>query len=1171
MSAPDKEQAEGRPAQRSDRVWALFDEASDLPPAEQQALLEAACAGDFGLRAAVERLLTDDARLAAAEKGAFLKSPVIRTPAESPVGASPSPRSDDPSLPRRIGRYRLTRLLGEGGMGSVYEAEQDDPRRTVAIKVVRPGLAQPALLERFRHESQILGRLHHSGIAQVYEAGLANDGQPFFAMELIRGLPLGEYARFRSLTLPARLELLARVCDAVQHAHEQGVIHRDLKPANILVEESGQPKVLDFGVARATDADLLTGAGLTRTGQLLGTPNYMSPEQVSADPAAIDHRADVYALGVILFELAAQRLPFQLENQPLAEAARLILEEDAPRLGSLNPELRGDLETIAAKALAKDAARRYATAADLAADLRRFLAHEPILARPPSALYHLRQFSRRHKSLVGGVVATGAALVLGLAGTILFAVAEARQRGQAELNASAAEKSAREADRSRLSALRETYQARLAATMMALREGNVREAATQLEAAPAGLRGWEWQHLHARVSDLSPILLSARPEFDELVTYLAPGKTLIAKKGDRLLLVDIQRRVVLRELCDTSSFRGIVRSLPSLMVAYKTSKVGTTLLDASGTETNIPLAWESEHVTMSRDRKLLAMWNPLNPNDRRLRLFELPSGRLRLTLDGPKRLHMVALSPDGEYLAGGSNEPGVLVWNAATGKKTVLQGHTSEVYSVAFHPDGKRLVSGSIDKTIRQWDLGTGQMIDVRRGHPGQVMNVAYSPDGEWIASSDDDRTVRISNTDNNESPTVLPDHDSAVFESFFSADGLTLSTVCHSQPQWRIWPTPAAANLVVLRGHSSFVYAVVHSPDGRLLASAGWDDDHGIRLWDAVSGALVAVLRGHTAVIFSLAFSPDSRRLVSRSDDATVRLWDTETGAALAVMPCDHVWHRGQPQSVVVTPDGRSILTGTTDGLRRWDLATGKEQRRVTLPLVGVRALAVRPKDGLVAASCSGPNILLVDLKARQVIRTLPTSTTDVPGVSIHSLAFSPDGRQLLAAGNGIGIQLWDVDSGKLIKELHGHSREVFAAIFHPDGQRVVSAGRDRTIRVWDLVHGDELAQLLGHTNYIFSLSFSPDGRTLASGSGDFSIRLWESERVGRRLDARREAAALRPEAERLVEQLWREKNDPAAVVEALRADRVLSDELRHAALRAVLGKVRPPEADPGNPHGPG
>ena len=403
----------------------MFDQAVDLDPARLAAFLDEQCAGDADLRAAVEELLHLDRGAEAAES--LLRSPL----------AGSRPKAVAPPAPRfpAIGRYRVVRLLGEGGMGAVYEAEQDSPRRPVALKVVRPGLASPALLKRFAHEAQILARLHHPGIAQVYEAGLADDGQPFFAMEFIRGLPLDEYADRHGLDLAARVGLVARVCDAVQHAHDQGVIHRDLKPANILVEETGQPKVLDFGVARATDADLLTAAGLTRTGQLLGTPNYMSPEQVTADPAAIDHRADVYALGVILFELAAHRLPYRLEDRPLAEAARLILEQDPPRLGSIDPELRGDVETIVAKALEKDPARRYPSAADLAADLRRWLAHEPILARPPSALYHLRKFARRHKALVGGVVATGVALVLGLVGTILFAVGEARQRGQAEQNA----------------------------------------------------------------------------------------------------------------------------------------------------------------------------------------------------------------------------------------------------------------------------------------------------------------------------------------------------------------------------------------------------------------------------------------------------------------------------------------------------------------------------------------------------------------------------------------------------------------------------------------------------------------------------------------------------------------------------------------------------------------
>jgi tetratricopeptide (TPR) repeat protein/predicted Ser/Thr protein kinase len=380
----------------SDRVEILFYLVADRPPGEQRALLEAACPDDPGLRAAVEKLLADDARLGAQGSTSFLDSPLVRPTQFRTTVAMPPPAV----LPARVGRYRILRLLGEGGMGVVYEAEQDHPRRTVALKVIRPGLVSPRLLKRFAQETQILGRLHHPGIAPIYDAGVAEDGQPFFALELIHGEPLDEYARLGSLTLPTRLELLARVCDAVQHAHEQGVIHRDLKPGNILVDQTGQPRVLDFGVARELDDDLRSSADCTRTGQLLGTLSYMSPEQVATDPAGLDCRSDVYTLGVILFELLAGRLPYSLEHLSLPEVARVIREQEPARLGALDARYRGDVETIVARALEKDPTRRYPSAAELAADIRRHLRHEPIRARPPSPLYQLGKFARRHKALV---------------------------------------------------------------------------------------------------------------------------------------------------------------------------------------------------------------------------------------------------------------------------------------------------------------------------------------------------------------------------------------------------------------------------------------------------------------------------------------------------------------------------------------------------------------------------------------------------------------------------------------------------------------------------------------------------------------------------------------------------------------------------------------------------
>ncbi|MBL8750128.1 MAG: serine/threonine protein kinase [Planctomycetes bacterium] len=340
------------------------------------------------------------------------------------------------ALPERIGKYRIRSRLGEGGMGAVYEAEQEQPRRTVALKVIRAGQVSAASLRRFEYESEVLGRLQHPGIAQVFEAGTIVDrlGQhlPFFAMELIRGEELDTFAERRRLDTGQRLELIARICDAVDHAHQKGVIHRDLKPGNILVDASGQPKILDFGVARATDADMQRTTMRTDVGEIVGTIPYMSPEQVSGDPGLLDTRSDVYALGVIAYELLAGRMPYDLTKRAIHEALRTIREEEPTRLSRIHRHLRGDVETIVGKALEKEKTRRYQSAEAFAADIRRHLANEPIAARPASTWYHAAKFARRHKGLVTGLALAMVLLVAGLVG-VSFALHEAVAAGEREV------------------------------------------------------------------------------------------------------------------------------------------------------------------------------------------------------------------------------------------------------------------------------------------------------------------------------------------------------------------------------------------------------------------------------------------------------------------------------------------------------------------------------------------------------------------------------------------------------------------------------------------------------------------------------------------------------------------------------------------------------------------
>jgi non-specific serine/threonine protein kinase/serine/threonine-protein kinase len=389
----------------------IFGEALQRPPEDRSVFVDSACGDDDALRRKIQRLLA-----AHTEAGEFLADPTAISEIET-ILQTPEP----PPMPERIGRYTIRRIIAQGGMGVVYEAVQAQPHRTVALKVMRPGLASASVLRRFEYESQVLARLRHPNIAPVYEAGTHDDVAgpvAYFAMEYIpNARPLVEYAEAKNLTITQRLELFARVCDAVHHGHQKGVIHRDLKPGNILVDPEGSPKIIDFGVARATDSDLAVTTLQTDVGQLIGTLQYMSPEQCEADPHDIDSRSDVYALGVVLYELLCARLPYKVGHAAVHEAVRVIRDESPVRPSTIDRRLRGDLETITLTALEKERSRRYQSANDLAADIRRYLGDEPIVARPASALYQVRKFARRNKAIVTAALAMFLLLIVGIAGT----------------------------------------------------------------------------------------------------------------------------------------------------------------------------------------------------------------------------------------------------------------------------------------------------------------------------------------------------------------------------------------------------------------------------------------------------------------------------------------------------------------------------------------------------------------------------------------------------------------------------------------------------------------------------------------------------------------------------------------------------------------------------------
>ncbi len=402
--------------QRWRRARELFDAAVEMQPTARSQFLARECADDPELRVEVADLLSAD-DVAEADDNDTL--PIVD---RLPIQAVEKVLAPLSLIGTRVGAYEIRSVLGTGGMGAVYAAVQDTPQRTVAVKVMRRGLRSANSVRRFQFEAEVLARLRHEAIAQIFEAGVhkADEGDvPYFAMEFVEGArDLIDYANDQRMTVRDKVSLMIKVCAAVQHGHERGVVHRDLKPANILVDAHGNPKVIDFGIARCSNSDLETQAHETKTGQVLGTLQFMSPEQVSSSSSDVDGRADVYALGVVLYKLLSGHLPHEIDDVPLTEAIRIVTEVDIRPLGQVDKTFRGDLETIVAEATEKDRERRYSSASDLADDLNAFLAHLPISARPPSRVYQVRKFTRRHRSLVASLatvfcLSIGSSIIVG--------------------------------------------------------------------------------------------------------------------------------------------------------------------------------------------------------------------------------------------------------------------------------------------------------------------------------------------------------------------------------------------------------------------------------------------------------------------------------------------------------------------------------------------------------------------------------------------------------------------------------------------------------------------------------------------------------------------------------------------------------------------------------------